>query len=154
MKKLILVFLALVVITSYAKFDTITDLSGIAKLKTKWYKLTHHESKLKIEKDCEANPEMILITKKDNHYFLTHSMGVESESFQIIKCAIRPTNNNVEQTLDLEIVHPVTGQIYQVLVKYSMNQTMWKGLTSPNSTHLFTSEEATNSFDSVIKTCE
>ncbi len=67
---------------------------------------------------------------------------------------MRPTNNSVEQTLDLELVHPVTGQTYQVMVKYSMNQTMWKGLTSPNSTHLFTSEEETDSFDSIIKTCE
>lgn len=154
MKKLIIILLALVVVTGYANTDTNTDLSGIAKLKTKWYKLIHHESKLKIEKDCSANPEVIHITKKDNQYFLVHSLGVETESFQIIKCVTRPTNNSVEQTLDLELIHPVTGQIYQVVVKYSIDQTMWKGLTSPNSTHLFTSEEATGSFDSIIKTCE
>ncbi len=75
MKKLILVLLALVVITGYANTDTVTDLSAIAKLKTKWYKLTHHESKLKIEKDCKANPEVIHITKEGNHFFLIHSMG-------------------------------------------------------------------------------
>lgn len=139
MKKLIFVLLALMVITGYANTDSNYDLSGISKLDTKWYNQAVHESNLTSKKNNNRNLEVIQIIKEENQFFLVYSTGVKNKSFLLTKCVARPINNNVEQILDLELTHPVTKKTHQVVVKYSINQTMWKGLTSPESTHLFTS---------------
>ena len=154
MKKLIIVLMAVVVISSYAHTTEVTNLSGLQKLKTNWYKLTHHESKFKIEKDCNNNPETISIREMNDKLYLIHQVGNRELEYEILICAIRPTNNSVDQTLDLQLQDSKSGKVTNVVVRYSLNQTLWYGLTNTTSSHRFTSEETFKSFDSIIPTCE